>query len=584
MSSIALSGGLLAGTSPAGATIPPTPASMNSVSTEAGTTVVIGSDGRPYGTGINDHGQLTGGVTLPLTTLTPLTGLPAGVRATAVVSGGFNVVVLGSNGKAYAAGSNLAHQISTGSTADITTLTEIPWLAGTSVESIDAYDNSIAAVLADGSIKAQGTNRSSRFADALTVPATLDALPSDELAAQISIGFNGTAVRTRTGKVYTRGSSSDGELASANDVFEAVWTLEDDMGAVTAMFVELDDNHLVVLGSDHKVYGSGLNTDGNIGTDGDHDLLAAIDNPTGGANLVAVSTGSTHTVAIGDDGRLYGIGSNQYAQLPDHPNGLYTSANTSWAPLASGLASDVTGISAGFRATILVDDDGVLLGSGDNVADVRGQVTDGQTNVPEYASIAMRLLSGQVITNTSVPKISGSAQFTKTLTADHGSWSPSVKEYAYQWKQNGLDIVGATSATYAPAAAYIGHTITVAVTAKRGRFADATATSVATVAVAKGPALVYTSSSKPKPSGTLSSGHTLKISRTTAQLLAGFNPDATTLTYRWYRGSSAISGATKSTYRLTSKDKGKKVSVRIYGALNSYTTGSILTAAVTIKK
>lgn len=202
LSTLALSGGLLVALSPANATIAPTPESMNRVSTEGGTTVVIGSDGKPYGTGINDYGQLTGPSPLQ-TTLTPLTGLPVDVRATSVVSGGSNVVVLGTDG---------------------------------------------------------------------------------------------------------------------------------------------------------KVYGSGVNTNCNIGTNGDHDVLAAIDNPTGGADLVAVATGSTHTVAIGSDGRLYGLGSNEYGQLPDHPNGLYTTSNAAWAPLASGLASDVTGISTGFRATILVAD------------------------------------------------------------------------------------------------------------------------------------------------------------------------------------------------------------------------------------
>jgi hypothetical protein len=65
---------------------------------------------------------------------------------------------------------------------------------------------------------------------------------------------------------------------------------------------------------------------------------------------------------------------------------------------------------------------------------------------------------------------------------------------------------------------------------------------------------------------------------------AGFSPDVITLTYEWYRGSVAIGGATSSTYQLKSKDKGQKIRARIYGAVTNYTTGSILTAGVIVKK
>jgi hypothetical protein len=46
------------------------------------------------------------------------------------------------------------------------------------------------------------------------------------------------------------------------------------------------------------------------------------------------------------------------------------------------------------------------------------------------------------------------------------------------------------------------------------------------------------------------------------------------LTYQWYRGSTAIKGATKKTYKLTAADKGKTVKVKVTGAKSGFTTVS----------
>ncbi|MCW2752292.1 MAG: exported protein of unknown function, partial [Aeromicrobium sp.] len=382
------------------------------------------------------------------------------------------------------------------------------------------------------------------------------------------------------GKVYSQGGNTDSQGPGAVGVGSSTLVPLDLPIGVTATGVEASDANTFIIGSDGLAYGKGDNDNGEIWYGNDRptfDLVGA--NPSGdsklpaGVSVVAIGAGTQHTVILGSNGRLYGVGANTFSQLP---NADADASKYELQELASSLAGDITAADAGGYFTLVADQEGIAYGSGTNAV--------GQLAGPAAGYTGLHVLDGQKISNRSLPTISGTAQFTKTLTASPGTWSVHPSEYAYQWMQNGLVIVGATSSTYSPPAAYIGGTISVAVTAKRGRLADATATSASTAAVAKGPALVYTSSLKPKPSGTLSSGHTLKISRTTAQLLAGFNPDATSLTYRWYRGSSAISGATHSTYKLTSKDKGKKVSVRIYGALTDYTTGSIFTAAVTIKK
>ena len=47
-------------------------------------------------------------------------------------------------------------------------------------------------------------------------------------------------------------------------------------------------------------------------------------------------------------------------------------------------------------------------------------------------------------------------------------------------------------------------------------------------------------------------------------------PTGATLTYQWLRNGSAISGATKATYKLTTADAGKKISVRVTSVREGY--------------
>ena len=45
-----------------------------------------------------------------------------------------------------------------------------------------------------------------------------------------------------------------------------------------------------------------------------------------------------------------------------------------------------------------------------------------------------------------------------------------------------------------------------------------------------------------------------------------------TLRYQWFRGTTAITGATKATYTVTTRDKGTKLTVRVRGSKAGYVT------------
>ena len=62
---------------------------------------------------------------------------------------------------------------------------------------------------------------------------------------------------------------------------------------------------------------------------------------------------------------------------------------------------------------------------------------------------------------------------------------------------------------------------------------------------------------KPKVKGTAKVGKTLKATKGT------YKPKKVKVSYQWLRGKKAVKGATKKTYKVTAKDAGKKLSVRV---------------------
>ena len=175
-----------------------------------------------------------------------------------------------------------------------------------------------------------------------------------------------------------------------------------------------------------------------------------------------------------------------------------------------------------------------------------------------------------------LPQVTGAATVGTQLSASKGTWTLPALTYSYQWLRNGVSL-GATarSASYTVQPVDFGGDIQVIVTAKNGASSIGSATSAATT-IERGGALTPTK--KPAISGTAKSGKKLTASKGTwPSAIGGYS-------YQWLRGGVAISGATKSSYTLTSKDKGKSISVRVTVAPLYYATSVATSAAKKVAK
>ncbi|MCJ1685417.1 S8 family serine peptidase [Rathayibacter sp. VKM Ac-2928] len=169
-----------------------------------------------------------------------------------------------------------------------------------------------------------------------------------------------------------------------------------------------------------------------------------------------------------------------------------------------------------------------------------------------------------------VPTITGTKTVGATLTANPGTWDAGTT-LTYQWKKNGgTYISGATAKTYVLKASDAGATLTVSVTSTKPGFSPATKTSATTSAIAKGTLTGAT----PTITGTAKVGQILTAKPGT------WAPAPVTLTYQWYRGTTAISGATSATYKLATADKAGSITVKVTGTKTGYTTLTKTSTAV----
>jgi hypothetical protein len=172
-----------------------------------------------------------------------------------------------------------------------------------------------------------------------------------------------------------------------------------------------------------------------------------------------------------------------------------------------------------------------------------------------------------IVGNTVLPVITGSLRVGGTLSVSTGTWIGTPASNTYQWQSsvNGTDwdsISGATNATFVVQAAQAGLYLRAQVFGNKTSAASvAYRITAATLSTAIIPALNIQNTAAPVVSGAWTQG-------TTISTTAGSWSATGTFTYQWQSSSdnstwADISGATSSTYALTSNEASKFVRVQV---------------------
>lgn len=157
------------------------------------------------------------------------------------------------------------------------------------------------------------------------------------------------------------------------------------------------------------------------------------------------------------------------------------------------------------------------------------------------------------------PRLEGGVYVGGSLYSNGTDWQPLPGSLSYRWFSNGT-LIPTDSSSLTLTKAEAGKRIRLCLTAHLPRFADrevCTAESAPVAAKAPDPKLPWIDHApSPKISGTVRVG---------AKLTAkpGHWDRGVSFHFRWQRNGKDIKGATKSTYRLAGRDRGKKIRVKL---------------------
>lgn len=176
------------------------------------------------------------------------------------------------------------------------------------------------------------------------------------------------------------------------------------------------------------------------------------------------------------------------------------------------------------------------------------------------------------------PRVSLSASpvVGSTVSAQPAAWAPSPEQRTYEWLRDGEGEVIGRDASYTVTPDDAGHTLVVVERVRFGTSADETSSTPVPVTPAQAPVAApapapaagapvapaavppTVNTRRPTVKGTARVGK-----RLTVRARGAWTPAPTSFAYQWLRNGKKISGATKSSYRLTSRDRGKRLSVRV---------------------
>jgi hypothetical protein len=225
--------------------------------------------------------------------------------------------------------------------------------------------------------------------------------------------------------------------------------------------------------------------------------------------------------------------------------------------------SDDTEISGATASSYLVSEEDY--GFGIYVC-VRGSRT-GYVEAGRCSSTSATVL-GYALANTPTPTVSGTVATGKTVTAQTGVWDEGVS-FTYQWFRNGSPILLATSETYDIPSSDSGSMLFVRVTGSKEGYA-----AVSKDSISHGPiAMAFTTSTTPVITGTPTAGQTLKVT-------TGAWSPRPSFKYQWNCDSNPISGATRSSLRLTTAQNDCAITVTVTATARNTATTPLTSAPV----
>jgi len=447
----------------------------------------VTTEGLVYTWGQNANGQLGDGTntgrTQPVQVDTGATSALNGKTVVAVACGSYFTLALTTEGRVYSWGENDYGQLGDGTNGAGTDknlpvavdVGAMSALNGKTVVAIAAGLDHALALTSEGQVVSWGRNDFRQLGDNTTtsrnrpvfVNTGVSSALNGRVVVQISAGYLHNLVLTSTGVIASWGSGGSGRLGDGTTNNGIIPITVNSAGSAllgkNIISVSAGGEHSMALSADGLAFSWGENSNGQLGDGGTTDRLLAVAVDVSGSSalmgkvVTAISASLYHTIAIDNAGLVYGWGRGQYGRIGD---GTQTSRNS---PVAADTttASALTGVKAAklIAAKSNSEHSLVLVGSPpaeielhDGATTASPQLTDGQTAPVDYGNVVI----GTNVTKTFTISSVGLGDLTSLNVTLSG---PSASDYTVVQPTSELLLAGQTrtfTVRFAPISSGLG--------------------------------------------------------------------------------------------------------------------------------
>ncbi len=396
-------------------------------------------DGKLYGWGGNNTGQLGNGTTVNSAIPTPvdMTGVLAGKTIVSVAAGDSHVVAVDSDGKVYAWGAGNG-RLGNGTTAASLTPTPVDMtgvLAGKKVVTVAVGASTSLVLTSDGFLYGWGNNGNGQLGDGSTttrnapVAVNTSGVLAGKTIKAIAMGSTHAVAIDTDGKVYAWGGGSNGQigngtLTSTNSSPVAV-TTTGVLSGKNIQMVAAGNAISYALDTEGKVYAWGAGALGQMGNGGtattnSNPVAVTSNGVLSGKVISSISSQASGSYALAADsnGVVYSWGVNNQGQLGD--NSL-TNRTTPVLVNNTGVLSGkvIKKVSASGLFSLALDNNGVVYAWGYNNVGQLGDGTTTASRVPVATQLIIPLDLSVTFGGTSAQVTSITSNAVNVITPAH---------------------------------------------------------------------------------------------------------------------------------------------------------------------
>jgi alpha-tubulin suppressor-like RCC1 family protein len=329
-------------------------------------TVAIDKNGRAWGWGLNNNGQL--GDNSVISRITPVSVLGATKTFCQIAAGGSHTVAIDKNGRAWGWGLNNNGQLGDNSITSRLTPVSVLGAVKTFCQIAAGFNHTV-AIDKNGRAWGWGLNSSGQLGDAVTTQrlTPVSVLGAVKTFCQIAAGSSHTVAIDYRGQSWAWGLFSSGQLGDTSDISRT--TPVSVLGAVKT-FCQIAGGfcYTVAIDKNGQAWGWGQNNVGQLGDNSTTSRLTPVSVRGAVKTFCQIAAGGSHTVAIDKNGQAWGWGLNSNGRLGDNS---FTSRRT---PVSvRGAVKTFCQIAAGACHTVAIDKNGQAWGWGLNSS---GQLGD----------------------------------------------------------------------------------------------------------------------------------------------------------------------------------------------------------------